>query len=489
MKQSVNEQEVIVLGSGLGGLVAGTLLAKNSHPVLLLREKRYQSSYAIKGYHFASFSNFSEKRLRPTFLKKVSQALDLPLLTGTQEEGNPAKKISDKSKRSPGFQVVLPKARIDIFPERSLFQKERKREFPEEIVQIEEFYDELGQIQRLLEQANEKKNSSQFLPLRKRSLIKKFFHLDPFPNEGMDKKLFPFSREFREFIQLQLISWGNLYSDQLPVSLAAHILLDETNELNPDFDSEKLESEILNEFLRSGGEIEEIEGVKRVNLEWRKGFIPSLEGDPRVFHSPFLILNTPLHRISSLLGKKGKALLKWGKKIRPLYVMVPLFFGIREKVIPVGMKDLLISILDLERPYDDGNLLFLSLSPRGDETKAPEEKRALTVESLMEVRKWEQTLLVDYQQGVMKHLCHLFPFFENYIEFVDFQWASDHVPKWSYSHFFYEATSDFYWREGIVPTRISRNLYFSGKENFPSFGLEGEIFSGLTVAHQILKRY
>jgi hypothetical protein len=192
--------------------------------------------------------------------------------------------------------------------------------------------------------------------------------------------------------------------------------------------------------------------------------------------------------MSSLLGKKGKELLKWGKKIKPLYVMIPLFLGIREKVIPVGMKDLLVSMLDLEKPYDNGNVLFLSLSSKGDEAKAPEGRRALTVESMMDVRKWEHTLLVDYQQEVMKHLYHLFPFLEHYIDLVDFQWASDHVPNWSYSHFLYEATSDFYWREGVVPVRMSKNIYFVGKENFPYLGLEGEIFSGLSAAQQILKK-
>jgi hypothetical protein len=36
---------------------------------------------------------------------------------------------------------------------------------------------------------------------------------------------------------------------------------------------------------------------------------------------------------------------------------------------------------------------------------------------------------------------------------------------------------------------ISKNIYFVGKENFPYWGLGGEIFSGLTVAQQILKKY
>ena len=480
MKRAGNEQEIIILGSGIGGLIAGTLLVKNNHPVLILKENRYQPSYSIKGYRFFPFSNFSEKRISPNLIKNISQTLNLPLLIETQEEGNSVKNISGKSKQRATFQVILPKARIDIFPERSLSQKEWMREFPKEVGQIEKFYNELEQIQHLLPSV---------YPFRQRSFIKKLFSFDSLPKEGVDKKLFSFSRNFIEFIQLQLISRGSLYSNRFPISLAAHILFDETNELNLNFDFEKLEREILNQFLKLGGKIEEIDRVNEVNQGWRKGITLFLEGDPREFCSDFLIFNSPLHRISSLPGKKGKELIKWGEKIKPLYVMPPLFLGIREKVIPVGMKDLLISILDIEKPYQDGNVLFISLSPKGDETQAPEGKRALTVESLMELRKWEQTLLVDYQKGVMEHLYPLFPFLEDHIEFLDFQWAREQIPKWSYSHYLYETTSDFNWREGVVPVRISKKIYFVGKENFPYLGLEGEIFSGFMAAQQILKKY
>lgn len=488
MKQLENEQEVIVLGSGLGGLAAGTLLSKNNHSVLLLREKGYQSSYSKKGYHFSPFSNFSEKSLKPSLVRKISQALNLSLLMGTREDGKHAKAASDKSRQRSTFQVVLPRARIDIFSERSLFRKEWEREFSKEVVQIEGFYNELDQIQPLLERENWKKHTPAFFPFRKPSLIKNIFSFDPFPKEKMDKRLFPFSKEFREFIQLQLLSRGNFYSDRFPLSLVTQVLFDGTNELNSDIDSEKVEKELLKQFLRSGGRIEEIDRVKEMNLGYRKGITLSLEGSPAVFRSQSFIINSPLHRISPFLGRKRKGLSKWEKKIKPLYMVIPSFLGIHEKVVPVGMKDLLVSTLDLEKPHDDGNLLFLSLSPKGDETKAPEGKRALTVESLMDAGKWEQTSLVEYQQGVMKHLYHLFPFLENYIEFVDFQWASDYVPKWSYSHFLYESPSDFCWREGVIPMRISKNIYFVGKENFPYLGLAGEVFSGLTVARQILKR-
>jgi phytoene dehydrogenase-like protein len=484
-----NEQEVMVLGSGLAGLVAGTLLLKNNHSVLLLREKGYQSSYSTKGYHFVPFSNLSEKCLKPSLVRRVSQALNLSLLMGTREDGKQAKAASDRSRQRASFQVILPRARIDIFRDRLLLQKEWRREFPEEALRIEEFYNELDQIQQLLQKVKAKKNTSAFFPFRQRRFLTKMFSSDPLPKEGVDEKLSAFSREFREFIRLQLISRGNFYSDRFPLSLATQVLFDGANESNSDFDLEKLENEILNQFLRSGGRIVEIEGVKEVSFGWRKEFTLISEGNPAVFRSQFLIMNCPLHRVASFLGKKGKGILKWEAKIKPLYMLIPLFLGIDEKVIPVGMKDLLVSVLDPEKPYDDGNVLFLSLSSKGDRTRAPEGKRALTVESLMEAEKWGQINLADYQQGVMNHLCSLFPFLEQYIELVDFQWAGEHVSRWSYSHFLYEPSSDFYWREGMVPIKMAKKICFVGKENFPYLGLGGEVFSGMIAGQHILKQY
>ncbi|MEW6374371.1 MAG: hypothetical protein AB1502_01090 [Thermodesulfobacteriota bacterium] len=490
MKRQGNEYEVIILGSGLGGLIAGTLLTKNKLSVLFLKENGYQPFYANKGFWFAPFSNFSEINLKPELFQKVSKALNLPLPIDRQEEGRLAKIDLDRPKPGISLQVILPRARIDLFSQRSLFRMEWRREFPKEFSQIENFYNEMDGIEHLLKKLREKEGPQSGFPLRQRSLIKRLLSFDRLPKERVNEKLSSFSGEFKHFIQLQLISRGNLYSDQIPLSLAAYVLLrGEADDTIPDLDLEKLEEKVLEQFFQSGGRVEEIEKVEKVEKGWRKGFTLSLKGGEKVFRSQQLILNSPLHRISNLLSKKGKRLSELGKRIRPRYILVPLCLGIREEVVPVGMNDLLVSILDLEKPYEGGNVLFIALSPKGDETKAPEGKRALTVESLMPLEKWDQTLLMDYQKDVMRHLEQLFPFLENYIELTDWSWANEQVPRWSYPHFLYETTTDFHWREGVVPTRISKRFYFIGKENFPYLGLEGEVISGLMVAEQILKKY
>jgi len=256
-----------------------------------------------------------------------------------------------------------------------------------------------------------------------------------------------------------------------------------------EIDLEGLKERILGRFVQAGGRIEEVEGVERAERGWRKGFTLSLRGDGGAVRSKFLIINSPLQHLSNLLGRKARLLLKWRERIQPRYLLLPLFLGVREKIVPVGMENLLVSILDLNKPYEGGNLLFLSLSQKGDETEAPEGRRALIVESLMSPEKWDSDLFAEHQKGVMAHLYHLFPFLEGYIELTNWDWAREQCSCWSYPHFIYETHDDFQWREGIVPHRISKNFYFIGKENFPHLGIEGEVLSGLIVAKEILEKY
>jgi len=270
--------------------------------------------------------------------------------------------------------------------------------------------------------------------------------------------------------------------------LAAYLLLhEERGEWTGHLDLEHLEGRILDSFLQSGGEVEEIEKAERVEQRWRKGFTLTLEGDRRVFRSQFLILNSPLHSFSTLFGKSGKPVSKWLERIQPRYILFPCFFGIRGKVVPVGMKDLVVSILDLEKPYEGGNFLSLSLSPRGDERAAPDGRRALTVQSLIPFRDWAQVSLL-HQEAIMKHLNHLIPFLDPYLDFTDFDWASEQTGRWSYPHIVYKVPGGFNWREGVIPARLAKGLYFIGKENFPYLGLEGEVWSGLRAGKQILQK-
>jgi len=479
MKHQHKVFDVAVLGAGLSGLIAATRLAKENRSVLLLKEERYRSSYTRDGYRFVPYSNFSEKQIQIRLLKIISPPTD--------HRENQKKR--DKPEQKVSFQVILPEARIDLCRERSLLQREWRREFPEELNQIETLYGEMERIKQVLKKVKSKAPPGSNFPIWNRSFIKKWLPFDGLPKGGTDKWLSSFSPEFKKFIELQMISHGHLHSDSFPIPLVSHLLFNEEgDEWEESVDLEKVTQSMIEKFIQSGGSVEDIEGVEKVQMKGRGEFSLSIKGDEKIFRSRSLVLNAPLHCLSNLFGKKGKALSRWGKKIRPRYVLVPFFLGIRERVIPVGMRNALVSILNLQKPYEGGNLLFLSLSRKGDENQAPEEKRALTVQSLLSFGGSQKDSISDLQDRVMNHLKHLFPFLENHIEFIDQKWADDQMDCWSYPHFLYEVDSDFRWRRGIVPIRISKNLYFSGRENFPYLGLEGEILSGWLVGEEISGR-
>jgi phytoene dehydrogenase-like protein len=479
MKYRPKVYDVIVLGAGLSGLIAANRLTNENRSVLLLKEERHRPSYTREGYRFFPFSNLSEKRIKTGHLKKISHLLDLP---------NDRKK-GGQSEQNVSFQIVLPESRIDLYRDSSLLQREWRREFQQELKQIEFFYSELRQIKGILNEIKTMSPSETNFPVCNKSFLKRWLSFDGLPGGGTDQRLSSFSPEFKKFIELQMISYGYLCSDVFPLSLVSHLLVhDDGDAWAEGMDLEILRQGMISKFIRSGGSIKEVEGVVNLEMKRRGDLSLSIKGEDATFRCRTLLLSSPLHRLSGLLDQREKSLSKWGKRIRPRYIMVPCFLGIHERVIPVGMRNLLVSLFNLQKPYENGNLLFISLSRKGDERQAPESKRALTVHSFMPFEESKKNSISGLQEGVINHLKHLFPFLENYIEFIDWKWAEDQMDCWSYPHYYDEVDSEFQWRRGIVPIRISKQLYFAGKENFPYLGLEGMILSGLLCGEKVSKR-
>ncbi len=470
--------DVIVLGGRLGGLIAATHLVKEGRSVLLLKERNYRPYYTREGYRFVPFSNLTEKQIPADLLKSIPSMIS-PVTHRKKSEKTPPNLL---------FQVILPEARIDLYRERSLLQREWRREFPDEKDRIESFYTELERVKEVLKKRRQEKGSFFGSPTGGSSFLKRWWSKRGLPKGGTHQWLSPFSPEFKKLIELQMLCYGYLCSTSYPIPLVAHLLLkDEENE-QPPLDLEKVECDLMETFIREGGIVKEIDGVKKIETGWRKGVSVLLTGEEISYRSRFFLLNSPLHSLSTIFGKKRNPFSKWEERIRPRYVLVPFFLGIREKGIPVGMGNFLVSILNLEKPYEGGNLLFLSLSKKREEHQAPEGKRALTVLSFLPYEGLTEDAFSKLQDEVLTHINYLFPFLDEYMEFVDGQWAEDQISCWSYPHYFYETESGFKWDGEFVPSRVFRNIYLCGREIYPHLGLEGEIRNGLRMGAELLRR-
>lgn len=476
MKRQDNLYDIIILGMGLGGLIAANHLIQARRRVLLLKEKRFHTSFIRNGYRFIPFSTLFEKRIPTNLLEKIPFQLDRL----AKREGG------EKPKKEVDFQVILPQARIDLFRDRSLFKREWKREFPDELRAIEAFYQEIEKIYRVLNQSKQREPSSFSFPLRSASSFNAWNLFNKLPQKRIDHWLSPFSTAFKTLIQLQILYKGNLSKGLFPLSLVSYLLNnDEQEEISKLIDFEKVTQHLLERFMQSGGSVYEIDGVEKISVKRREGVCLSLKNHEPMIQGRILVLNIPIHQSFNLFENKIKIISNWAEKIRPQYMIIPYFLGVRETGIPVGIKDSLISLQNLDRGYEDGNLLFMSLSEKGDESEAPEGKRALTVQALMPFEPPERRSVTNLQKGVMDHIRSLFPFLENHLEFVDQTWAENHLDCWSYPLFLYEVNSNYEWRKGLVPIKLSKSLFFVGKENFPYLGLEGEVIGGLMLNKEL----
>jgi phytoene dehydrogenase-like protein len=480
------EHDVIILGSGLGGLTAAGLLARKGLSVLVLREKASESSFVRDGYHFVPFSNFSERVVRPETLKWLSNVLPLSPSSPAPELAVQPRRKSPPSKDRVLFQAILPDSRIDLFEDRRKLLKEWEREFPKEAARLDAFYHKMDLVARKRKEGKPELSAWPFSVSESRGFFARRFSSEP----TLD--LSSFSREFQQLARLQLVSQGNFMTDEFPEPLAASLLSGDRLSLPfPATVSEDLKRRVLAVLIDRGGRVEEVDGIEEATTHWRRGVTIVSGKDKKTFRSRVLVINAPLHRMAEVPGTLREKLFRHEAKIRPGYVSVPLFLGLQEKVIPVGMRDLLVSVADLGKPYGGGNTLFISLSPEGEKREAPEGRRAVTVQSLVPTGKLDRTSLLDHQKAVMEHLARLIPYLDRYTDFVEFDWTLDQVsrwPHWGYPHFVYEATSRFGWEDGILPIRLSRKVYLSGREGFPYLGLEGEVWSGWRVAGAILKK-
>ncbi len=233
--------------------------------------------------------------------------------------------------RSSSYQVALPDRRLTVYPERSETLEELRREFPQEIDGISDFFNAVDTISA----RSSKSRLSSFFSQRRRSsaLLRRY----------------RFSSELLSFFDVQSRYFFGQPVYELPVSTLVSMI--NTSPLYEPQGFKKTADLLLEVILKHDGVVRFSEPFPEIVPQRGNRVGLSTTGGP--VESATLLLNT-----------RGR--------LRDSFT----FIGIMDQGVPLGMRHEVICLSDYTRPDD---LFSLAVSSQGDERSAPRGKRALTV--------------------------------------------------------------------------------------------------------------
>ncbi|MBI5747670.1 MAG: NAD(P)/FAD-dependent oxidoreductase [Nitrospinae bacterium] len=498
------DYDVIVIGGGIGGLTSASLLSKRGLRVLVVEQNSAAgglcNSISKNGYTFdiaaSLFWGFGHGEVFHWLFSEFNIFNDL------LERESVIRKIE------PGLQVILPNHRINIYSERDRLYEELKREFPSDMANLIKFYQESDKIE---DEIYYLLNKGHFYSLKnhyphENKRLKKFYtaisillkrkkdilHL-------ADKWVNP--SEIEKFIDLQLIYFTHKKSADIPLPISSIILgIPKRGIYGIKGGARILTNTLEKQLIKYGGKItcnstaEEIilKGSKACGVKVRQGnSVSELKSD-------WVISDTTFSNMEESLVKKKRKKSQFSrinKKIRGGFVPFSVLLGIDEKVIPELMGEHAIMMRDYELPALGSNIIFISVSPGWDETRAPQGKRSITATYFLsqdEASKinWEFER-ENKTKEMIDNLEQLIPFISEFIDCAysitpdDYQRMT--LRKNGVLRSF-NNQSGFYGFNSPSSRTPVKKLFMVGDEVFPGSGAAHTAKSGIRAAEEILKR-
>ena len=310
--------ELVVVGAGLGGLVAAALASRKNRKTIVLEPGDSAGGtlgvYEKDGFVFSPGPSLSSGFERGGALQRLNELLGI---------------AQQASIQSPCYQVALPDRRITIYAEQSETLEELRREFPSEIDVLIKFYRDLRrqavQISksRFWEYVSRHRSAGSFL------------------------RCYRFSRELTAFLDVQ--SYYFFHRPAAEISLPALITLCDSVPHTVHGGFIKLAEQMVDVILKNGGEIHYQIPLSEIVL--KKGQTAVLETPQGHLEADAVLLNTEQRRQGSVLC-----------------------IGLHEEVVPVSMLNDVLAITDYAHPE---RFFSLSFSEKDDETAAPRGMRTL----------------------------------------------------------------------------------------------------------------
>ena len=487
--------DVVVIGSGIGGLVTATQLAAKGAKVLVLERYLIPGGsggfFEREGYRFdvgASMIFGFGKKGTTNLLTRALDAVDMKLET-----------FADPVQ----IHYHLPDG-LDLKVHRDYekFLRELIAIFPHEEKGIRTFYGKCWEVFNYL-------NSMELLSLEEPRYLTRVFFQKPLSCLGLAKYLplnvgniarkYIKDPKLLQFIDMECYLWSVVPADKTPMINAGMVFSDRHyGGINyPKGGVGRIAQKLVDGLLQAGGEIKYKARVTEIILEQNKAVGVKL-ADNTEYRAKRVVSNaTRWDTFGKLLPPEHMPTQekKWQKRYQKSPSFLSLHLGVEAKVLPEGTECHHILLESWDKLEDSEGTIFVSIPTLLDPSLAPPEHHIIHTFTPSRISDWQGLSPEAYQEkketAAANLIDRLEAIFPELLAGLDYQEVG--TPR-THRRFLGREDGTY----GPVPSRklagllgmpFNRTsipgLYCVGDSTFPGQGLNAVAFSGMSCGHRV----
>jgi prolycopene isomerase len=487
--------DVIVIGSGIGGLVTATQLAAKGAKVLVL--ERYlipggsAGYFEREGYRFdvgaSMIFGFGDQGTT-NLLTRALAAVGMTLET-----------IPDPVQ----IHYHLPQG-LDVKVHRDYekFLQALTAHFPQESQGIRKFYDQCWQVFNCL-------NAMELLSLEELGYLLRVFFQQPGACLGLVKYLpqnvgdiarrYIQDPELLKFIDMECYCWSVVTADRTPIINAGMVFSDRHyGGINyPKGGVGKIAQKLVEGLEQAGSEIRYKARVTEILLEKGRAVGVKL-ADGSQYQARRIVSNaTRWDTFGSLLSTENipKTEVNWQKRYQKSPSFLSLHLGVQAEVLPLGTECHHILLEDWQRMEDEQGTIFVSIPTLLDPSLAPADHHIIHAFTPSWLTAWQGLSPQQYQakkeadgDRLIERLEKIFPGLSAGLDYQEVGTPRTHRRFLGRQDGTYGPIPRHkLW--GLLGMPFNRTavpgLYCVGDSTFPGQGLNAVAFSGFACGHRI----
>lgn len=487
--------DVIVIGSGIGGLVTATQLAAKGAKVLVLER------YIIPG---GSAGYFEREGYRFDVGASMIFGFGTEGTTNLLTKALDAVNVSLETVRDPvQIHYHLPAGlELKVHQDYEKFLQELTAHFPHEQQGIRKFYDECWKVFNCL-------NAMELLSLEELRYLTRVFFQHPLACLGLVKYLpqnagdiarrYIKDPQLLKFIDMECYCWSVVPADKTPMINAGMVFSDRHyGGINyPKGGVGQIAQKLVEGLEKAGGQIQYKARVTKIVTEKGKAVGVQL-ADGKVYQAKRIVSNaTRWDTFEKLLPAEEMptAEKKWRQRYEKSPSFLSLHLGVEAEVLPPGTECHHILLEDWDKMEDAEGTIFVSIPTLLDPDLAPAGYHIMHTFTPSWIDDWQGLSASEYEEKkeeaagrIIERLEKIFPGLDAGLDYMEVGTARSH--------------RRFLGREdgtyGPIPSRklmgllgmpFNRTaipgLYCVGDSTFPGQGLNAVAFSGFACAHRV----